>query len=70
MDIPEWATDVLRFETGDVVYYNEEQWEFVSNEEVDHGKWQGGDHLEEYLADLEVLHNYTHELLNISLENK
>lgn len=70
MDIPEWATDVLRFESGVVVYYNNKQWEYVSNDEVDRGKWNDEEHLEEYLTGLEGVHNYTHELLNFSLENK
>ena len=39
MDIPEWATDVLRFGRGVVVYYNKKQWEYVSDDGVDHGKW-------------------------------
>ena len=70
MDIPEWATDVLRFEDGIVVYYNEERWEFVSEDEVDHGKWPNVEALAEYLTDIVELCPHTHESINISLENK
>lgn len=70
MDIPEWATDILRFEGGTIVYYNKEQWEFISDNEVDHGKWKSAEDLEEYLARIEASHMYTHETINISLENK
>ena len=70
MDIPDWATDVLRFEGGTVVYYNKEQWGFISDGEVDHGKWLSAGDLEDYLVRVEAGHGYTHEKVNISLENK
>lgn len=70
MNIPDWATDVLRFEGGTVVYYNKEQWEFISDDEVDRGKWLAAGDLEDYLARVEAGHRYTHEVINISLENK
>lgn len=70
MDIPDWATDVLRFERGTVVYYSKEQWEFVSNDEVDAGKWTNAEDLGDYLARIKDDHVYTHETINISLENK
>lgn len=70
MDIPKWATDVLRFEVGTVVYYNKERWAFVSNGEVDRGKWTNEEELGDYLARIEAGHVYTHETINISLENK
>ena len=70
MNIPDWATDVLLFEVGTVVYYNKEQWEFISDDEVDRGKWLAAGDLEDYLARVEATHRYTHETVNISLENK
>lgn len=70
MNIPDWATDVLRFEGGTVVYYNKEQWEFISDDEVDRGKWLAAGDLDDYLVRVEAGHRYTHETVNISLENK
>lgn len=70
MNIPEWATDVLRFEGGPVVYYNKEQWEYVSNDEVDPGKWLNVENLAEYLTDITEYWPHTHEVVKITLENK
>lgn len=70
MDIPEWATDVLRFESGTVVYYNEELWESVEDGEKVWGEWANAGELGSYLAWIEDNYVYTHETINISLENK
>lgn len=70
MDIPEWATDVLRFENGTVVYYNEELWESMEDGERVWGEWANAEELGGYLAWIEDNHVYTHETINISLENK
>ena len=69
MDIPEWATDIVRFEGGTLVYFNKERWEYISEDEVDSGEWPSPEILEDYLRSIKFL-PHTREKLNICLENK